>query len=139
MALYSSFSTSQYYDNEPVKKVEKTVVEESKQTPAEYKKPHQIPNEYGLTQQKRRSLYDEAVKVASSSDSYTGPDFRQIYRVGQSVAIVGPNGNYRTQKGSIVEIVEKNLMYVYMEDSYRDVNNNWQVDFVTDKDTIIKL
>jgi hypothetical protein len=76
---------------------------------------------------------------ATASEKYTGPDFRQIYRVGQAVAILGPNGNYRTRKGSIAEIVSNNLMYVWMEDTYKDVNNQWQVDFVTDKDHIIKL
>jgi len=30
-------------------------------------------------------------------------------------------------------------MYVSMEDSYKDVNEQWLIDFVTDKDRIIIL
>ena len=137
--LYTSFSTSQYYDD--VSDTKKTDIKnvQNDTNSNVYKKPHQETQAYGLTSQKRKSLYEEAVKVATASEKYTGPDFRQIYRVGQAVAILGPNGNYRTKKGSIAEIVSNNLMYVWMEDTYKDVNNQWQVDFVTDKDHIIKL
>mgnify|MGYP004002672143 CR=1 FL=1 len=127
MPLYSSFNTSQYYDDE----------EESPQKPPEYKKPHQSPTE--LSSQKKKSLYAEAQAIVTSIEEYSGPDFRDIYKVGQMVSIKGANGIIRTNKGKIAEIVAQNLMYVYMEDSHKDVNNQWLADFVTDKDTITRL
>jgi hypothetical protein len=133
MGLYSSFNPSQYYDT-PTPVVKNNV--EKVETP--YKKPHQVEN-YGLTEQKRRSLYSEAQKVASSRSVVKGPDFREIYRVGQMIAVQAPNGSLRTKKGRIVEIVDKDLMYVGMEDSYKDVNGNWLVDFVMSTDKITKL
>lgn len=126
MALYSSYNTSQYYD-EPKK-------QEVKPIPQEYKKPHQQTTP--ISEQKRRSLYAEAQAIATSITEYKGPDFKSIYRVGQRVAIQSPNGSIRTSNGRIAEIVDKNLMYIWMEDTYKDVNGNWLVDFVTDKDII---
>lgn len=136
MGLYSSFSTSQYYDEPVVKKP--TTPQPEKQSQADYKKPHQVAD-YGLTEQKRRSLYEEAKKVESSKSVIKGPDFRDIYRVGQMIRVQAPNGHVRTNKGRIVEIVDRDLMYVGMEDSYKDVNDNWLVDFVTQTDKITKL
>lgn len=125
MALYSSFNSSQYYD-EPVKKV----VEAPKQ---EYIKPNVVPT---ISEQKRKSLYSEAQAIATAIADYSGPNFKLIYRVGQRVAIQSPNGAIRTSNGRIAEIVDKNLMYIWMEDTYKDVNGNWLVDFVTDQDKI---
>lgn len=136
MGLYSSFSTSQYYDEPVVKKP--TTPQSEKQSQTDYKKPHQVAD-YGLTEQKRRSLYEEAKKVESSKSVIKGPDFRDIYRVGQMIRVQAPNGHVRTNKGRIVEIVDRDLMYVGMEDSYKDVNDNWLVDFVTQTDKITKL
>lgn len=136
MGLYSSFNPADYYDEPVVKKA--TPQPTPQQPKTDYKKPHQVAD-YGLTEQKRRSLYEEAKKVATSRAEVVGPDFRDIYRVGQMIAVKGPNGNIRTKKGRIVEIVDRDLMYVGMEDSYKDVNENWLVDFVTSKDVIIKL
>jgi hypothetical protein len=133
MGLYSSFSTSQYYD-EPV--VKKPAQQAEKST--EYKKPHQTENN-GLTEQKRKSLYAEAQKVASTAAVIKGPDFREIYRVGQMIRVQAPSGHVRTNKGRIVEIVDRDLMYVGMEDTYKDVNDNWLIDFVTPTDRITKL
>jgi hypothetical protein len=130
MGLYSSFNPSDYYDDEP-KKVQPI----KKQITQEIKK----PNSPMISEKKRKSLYDEAMKVASSKSEYKGPDFRDIYRVGQMVAIQGPNGMFRTRKGKIAEIVAQNLMYVYMEDTYKDATDQWLADFVTDKDKIIPL
>lgn len=131
MGLYSSFDPSQYYDEPVVKKQPQPEINK----PQEFKK----PNQPTISETKRRSLYEEAKKVASSASEYKGPDFRNTYRVGQRVAIKAPNGTYRTANGLIAEIIDKNLMYVYMQDSYKDVNEQWMVDFVTDKDTIIPL
>ena len=138
MGLYSSFSTSQYYD-EPVVK---NIVPTQSEKPTDYKKPHQVienNNQYGLTEQKRRSLYEEAKKVESSHSVTKGPDFRDIYRVGQMIRVQAPNGHVRTNKGRIVEIVDRDLMYVAMENSYKDVNDNWLVDFVLHTDRITKI
>lgn len=135
MGLYSSFSTSQYYDDEPIKKPVKT-----EEKPVEYKKPHQVTNEYGLTENKRKSLYEEAQKVASTKSEYSDKvDFRDIYRVGQMIRVQAPNGKIRTNKGRVVEIVAKDLMYVGMEDAHKDVNDNWLIDFVMPSDIITKI
>ncbi len=123
MALYSSYNSSQYYD-EPIK---------PKQPEVEYKKPNEVPK---ISEQKRKSLYSEAQAIATAISEYNGPNFKLIYRVGQRVAIQSPNGSIRTTNGRIAEIVDKNLMYIWMEDTYKDVNGNWLVDFVTDQDTI---
>ncbi len=128
MGLYSSFSTSDYYDDTPIKKKTQT-------TP----KVKQQENISPIKPEVRKSLYAEAQEVATSKSEYTGPDFREVYKVGQAVAIQGPNGNYRTTKGVIAEIVAINLMYVYMEDTYKDATDQWLVDFVTDTDTITLL
>jgi hypothetical protein len=131
MGLYSSFSTAQYYDEEPVKKEQKP----KQPSTQEIKK----PNSPMISEKKRKSLYDEAMKVASSESEYKGPDFRDVYRVGQKVAIQSPSGEIRTGNGRIAEIVANNLMYVWMEDTYRDVNDQWLAEFVTDKDKVIPL
>jgi len=133
MGLYSSFDTSQYYDDEPIVKKQEPIKEKVVQQ--EIKK----PNAPAISETKRKSLYDEAMKVATSASEYKGQDFRDIYRVGQKVAIKSPSGDVRTGNGRIAEIVAENLMYVWMEDSYKDVNEQWMADFVTDKDTIIPL
>jgi len=130
MGLYTSFSTSDYYDEpitkkQPVQKTEAPKKVEQKVEP--------------IKEEVKKSLYAQATEIATSSIEYKGPDFRDIYRVGQLVAIQGPNGNYRTTKGRIAEIVAENLMYVYMEDTYKDATDQWLVDFVTDKDTITLL
>ena len=130
MGLYSSFSTSQYYDDNEVIKEKKI-----KETPKVIKQ----PNAPKISEKKRKSLYEEAMKIASSESEYNGVDFRDVYRVGQRVAIQSPSGEIRTSKGRIAEIVHKNLMYVWMEDTYRDVNDQWLAEFVTDKDIIIPL
>ena len=130
MGLYSSFDPSQYYDDEPVKKETK-----KSQPEQEIKK----PNAPAISETKRKSLYDEAKKVASSKSDYKGPNFKDVYRVGQRVAVRGADGVVRTAKGRIAEIVEKNLMYVYMEDTFEDVNGQYVADFLTDKDTIMPL
>lgn len=130
MGLYSSFSTSQYYDDTT------SIKKEQQNKPTQ---PIQKPHTPVISEQKRKSLYDEAIKIASTESEYTGPDFRDIYRVGQLVTIKGPNGQIRTNNGKIVEIVARNLMYVYMQDTYKDVTGQWLADFVTDKDTIIPL
>lgn len=126
MALYSSFTTSQYYD-EPVKA-------KAQETQKEYIKPH----EPKLSEEKKKSLYEEAKQIAETH-KYVGPDFREIYRVGQEVAIQGPKGNIRTRKGRIAEIVARDLMYVWMEDTYTDVNGNFMADFVTGEDIITRI
>lgn len=134
MGLYSSFDTSQYYDDEPV--VKKPVQrEESINNKQEIK----TPNAPTISEKKKRSLYEEAMEVASKESEYKGPDFREVYRVGQLVAIQSPSGEIRTKNGRIAEIVHGNLMYVWMQDSTKDVNGNWLADFVTDKDTVIPL
>jgi len=132
MGLYSSFDPSDYYDDEPVKKV---------QTQQSVNKKQEIktPNAPAISEKKRRSLYDEAQEVATSKSEYNGPNFKDVYRVGQRVAIQGPDGDIRTSKGRIAEIVDSNLMYVWMEDTYQDVNGQWLADFVTDKDKVIPL
>ena len=135
MPLYTSFKSSDYYDDEPV--VKKVVKPVEKTVPSEYKKPHKTPNN-SLTPEKRKSLYAQA-KAEAESPKYTGPNFKELYRIGQMIQIVGPNGEFRTKKGRICEIVDKNLMYVYMEDSHKDAQDQWLVDFVTDKDKIIKI
>jgi len=127
MGLYSSFNTSDYYDT-PIKKVVKQ----------EIKKPVSAPIT-PIAEPVRRSLYDQAKQTMETKAEYSGPDFRDIYREGQPVAIQGPNGHYRTRKGVIAEIVAKNLMYVYMQDTYKDATDQWLADFVTDKDTITLL
>jgi hypothetical protein len=132
MGLYSSFNTSQYYD-EPVKS--KAVVDEK--PVVSYKKPHSA--DYGLTEQKRKSLYAEAQHAASSRTEFGNIDFRDLYRVGQMIMVQNPNGVYRTKLGRIIEIVARDLMYVGMEDSHRDVNGAWLVDFVLPKDKITKI
>jgi len=128
MGLYSTFNPADYYDDEPVKKTQKKV---EKVQPV--KKPAPIKEEV------RKSLYAQAKEVMDSKSHHKGPDFRDIYRVGQAVAIQGPNGEFRTKKGIIAEIVADSLMYVYMEDSYKDATGQWLADFVTDKDTITPL
>lgn len=125
MGLYTSFDTSQYYDDKPVKKV---------QQPQQSQERTEPPKE--ITPTVRKSLYAEAQAQADKKEKYKGVDFRVKYRVGQRVAIQGPNGVYRTENGSIAEIVAENLMYVYMEDTYKDSTDQWLADFVTDKDTI---
>lgn len=127
MGLYSSFNPSDYYDDKDKKST--TVTTQSIHTPDRVQPPS-IPTA------KKRSLYEQAKEVATSPDMYKGPDFRKVYRVGQQVAIQAPNGNMRTTKGVIAEIVAENLMYVYMTDTYKDANDQWLVDFVTDKDKI---
>jgi len=132
MGLYTNFNTSQYYDDEP-KKEEKQVINQKKQKIIKH------PNTPKISEKKRKSLYEEAMKIATSESEYNGIDFRDVYRIGQQVMIKNPNGTIRTTKGRIAEIVHKNLMYVWMEDTYKDVNGQWLVDFVTDKDIIIPL
>lgn len=142
MPLYSSFSTSDYYDDEPKNKQKKVTSQHQKHEQnkkIDYKKPHQSPNNYGLTEQKRKSLYEEAQEVASTSSEYDHIDFRSLYRVGQMIMVQRPNGNIATRKGRIVEIVAKNLMYVGMEDTHKDVHGNWLVDFVKSDDKITRL
>lgn len=126
MGLYSSFNPSDYYDDNDKKP---TTVTPPTYTPDRVQPP-------SIPMAKKQSLYEQAKEIATAPDSYTGPDFRKIYRVGQSVAIQAPNGNMRTTKGIIAEIVAENLMYVYMTDTYKDANNQWLVDFVTDKDKV---
>ena len=128
MGLYTSFNTSDYYGDESKPA--------PKNTPEKIQEPQEMPK---IKEEVRQSLYAQAQEVASSKSKYTGPDFRDVYRVGQAVAIQGPNGNYRTTKGRIAEIVSKNLMYVYMEDTYKDATDQWLVDFVTDTDKITIL
>src|SRR5574344_266570 len=106
MGLYSSFNPADYYDEPVVKKAAQPQPTPQQQPKVDYKKPHQVAD-YGLTEQKRRSLYEEAKKVATSRAEVVGPDFRDIYHVGQIIAVKGPNGNIRTKKGRIVEIVDR--------------------------------
>ncbi len=127
MGLYSTFSTSQYYDSPPV------VTKAAQPT---YKQPHQITK---IDNNKRKSLYEEAMKIVSSREEYKGPDYRTIYKLNQYVRIQSPQGHVRTNKGRIVEIVASNLMYIAMEDTYKDVQGNWLVDFVTGHDIITRL
>lgn len=125
MGLYTSYDTSEYYDTLSTKKVE--------QKKQDVVTPVNIPPEV------RKSLYDKSQDVIDKKKRYNGIDFRNKYRVGQRIAVQGPNGNTRTSKGVIAEIVAENLMYVAMEDSYKDVNEQWLIDFVTDKDRILIL
>lgn len=129
MALYSSFDPSEYYD-EPVQKPKKEVQPHKKQINS-----NEVPS---IPETKRKSLYEEAKKVMTDKEK-SGVDFRNLYRVGQMIAVQGPNGQYRTTKGRIAEIVAEDLMYVYMEDAYKDANENWLVDFVTAVDKIYPL
>jgi hypothetical protein len=134
--LYSTFSTSQYYDTPP--KPEKSV--DKPTANGSFKKPHQLdPKDYGLTASKRQSLYAEAQKTVSTKSEYDHIDFKSMYRVGQMVAIQSRNGHYRTRKGRIVEIVNRDLMYVGMEDSTKDAHDHWLIDFVTSSDIITKI
>jgi hypothetical protein len=125
MGLYTSYDNSMYYD-----KKAPTQVPKQKSTEAKVQQ---------IKPTMKKSLYDQAQKVATKKELYKGVDFRTKYRVGQHVAIQGPNGIYRTQQGIIAEIVAENLMYVYMEDTYKDSTDQWLADFVTDKDTIHEL
>jgi len=129
MGLYTTFNTSDYYD-EPVKprQPQKTVQQLQ----------DAIPKVKPIPEAQRKSLYDQAKQILSSK-SQQGPNFFDIYRVGQAVAIQDPKGHYRTKKGIIAEIVAETLMYVYMEDSYKDVTGQWLADFVTSEDKIIPL
>ena len=128
MSLYSSFNPADYYDTPSKPKARADQVQ----------KP-QIKRPEEKMQQKKKSLYEQAKEIATNETEYAGPDFRDVYRVGQYVAIRAASGEIRTKRGRIAEIVAKNLMYVYMEDSHKDVNNQWLADFVTDKDKILPL
>lgn len=128
MGLYSSFSTADYYDDEPAQK--------KVSQPQATTQSASAPTERKLDVDVKKSLYDQAQDVATAKENYKGPDFRTTYRVGQKVAIQGPNGAFRTKNGAIAEIVAENLMYVYMEDTYKDSTDQWLADFVTDHDTI---
>ena len=124
MGLYTSYDTSEYYDTAPAKKVEKK---------------EEVQKTINIAPEVRKSLYDKSQDVLKKKKRYNGIDFRNKYRVGQRIAVQGPNGNTRTSKGVIAEIVAENLMYVSMEDSYKDVNEQWLIDFVTDNDKIMIL
>lgn len=129
MGLYSSFDTSQYYDTPPKKKEPKKIIENNTA----------LSKNYGLTEQKRKSLYEEAKTIRESGSGKNKVDFRELYRVGQMVVIQKPNGQIRTRKGRIIEIVANDLMYVGMEDTHKDVNGNWLIDFVTGDNIITKI
>lgn len=136
MGLYTTFSTSQYYDTptKPEKSVDKSTENRS------FNKPHQFdPKAYGLTAGKRQSLYEAAQKVATTKSEYKHIDFKAMYRIGQLVSIQSRPGHYRTKKGRIVEIVSRDLMYVGMEDSYKDAQDNWLIDFVLASDIITPI
>lgn len=142
MGLYSTFSTSQYYDEPPIKKsniseVEKKNVDKKNKVLDE----HNVVSSNQHNQVKRKtSLYEEAKEIASSRKSeYANIDFKTLYRVGQPVAIKDEKGVVKTAKGRVIEIVAKDLMYVAMEDTYKDVNDQWLIYFVTPKDKIYPL
>lgn len=130
MGLYSSYDPSEFYDTSSKREGTKK---------KDYKQPHQIADNMSLTNQKRKSLYEEAQKIRSGEIKNPNLDFRKLYRVGQLIMVQSKNGVIRTRRGRIVEIVDKDLMYVGMEDTYKDVNDHWLVDFVTGTDKITKI
>lgn len=133
MGLYTSFNTHDYYDDDPVIKKPDVKPTESPSKRTEYSKPHQVAETPTL----KRSLYAETKEIASTISEYDHIDFRSLYRIGQMVRVENNvTGQVRTNKGRIVEIVAKDLMYVGMEDSHKDVHDNWMVDFVTNKDNV---
>jgi len=121
MGLYTSFSTTKYR-NKPKKHI---IEEESKQEEAPI-----------IKENIKKSLYAEAQKVIKETKNKPSVNFKEQYVVGQLVAIQGPNGIFRTRKGRINEIVAEDLMYVLMEDSYKDSTDEWLADFVTGVDKI---
>ncbi len=134
MGLYSSFDPSQYYDESEKKEIAQEKINK-------YNERHKAPEVElpPIPEAKKASLYEESKSLLKNSKEYNGPDFRDIYNVGQAIAVTDSNDNVKTAKGRIAEIPDRNLMYVYMEDSYKDVNENYLVEFVTDKDKIFPL
>lgn len=132
MGLYNSFNPSEYYDVTP-----KTAIV----SPPKIKNTDTISGESSkiIPPKQKKSLYGEAQEKEAFASKIKGPDFRDVYRVGQMVAIQSQNGQVRTRKGKIIEIVDRDLMYVSMEDTYKDVHGNWMVDFVVATDTVTKL
>ncbi len=133
MGLYSTFSTSQYYDNNDIKdkKPKKEINEEKVTNP-------KIHNT-SITEEKRKSLYDEAVKYSSRKMNNQKDSYFNRFRVGQMIAVQTENGLLKTSKGRIAEIAHDSLMYVYDENSHKDVNGNYMVEYVTGKDKIFPL
>jgi len=129
MGLYTSFNPSDYYEPEYKKKETKpSKAVEQKQTPPK------------LTESQRKSLYAEAQKVKEKiAKDKKGPNFKKKFRVGQKVAIKNNKNEIVTRNGIILEIVAEDLMYVSMLDTYKDVNDQWLVAFVTHDDTIYPL
>jgi len=132
MGLYSTFNTSQFYDEQPKQEVKQSTKLVTPRSNYEY-------SAQAIQSDKRRSLYEEAVTVASKKTEYGEVKFTDLYRVGQPVAVQNHKGEVRTKKGRIIEIVNDSLMYVSMEDSHKDVHDNWLVDFVTKDDKIFPL
>ncbi len=128
MGLYNSFNPSDYYDDDE---------KPAKVTPVKTQRQEVTPTP--LQPEVRKSLYDQAKQIATSKSEDTGPDYRDIYRVGQAVMVQGSDVIVRTSDGIIAEIVAKNLMYVYMQDSYKDATDQWLADFVTTGDIITPL
>jgi hypothetical protein len=131
MGLYSSFNPTEYYDKTENNNVKNE--NNNKQNIIKVETPPPIPKKV------KKSLYAEAKKELEKQTTKPKVDFRKIYRVGQKVAIVNKKGELVTQKGKIAEIVAEDLLYVYMQDTYKDVNGNWLVGFVTSEDKIYPL
>jgi hypothetical protein len=134
MGLYTSFNPANYYDEDikqQIKEENKTKQQHIIQSKEETPPP--------IPQKIKKSLYAEAKKQLEKMKEKPKVNFKETYRVGQKVAIVDKKGNLVTQKGKIAEIVAEDLMYVYMEDTYKDVNGNWLVGFVTAEDKIYPL
>lgn len=131
MGLYNSFNPSDYYDPSP----------KPPSTQLKHKTLANISNESNkaVPIKQKKSLYGEAQEKEAITSKIKGPDFRDVYRVGQMVAVQSENGKLRTRKGKIIEIVDHDLMYVSMEDTYKDVHDNWMVDFVVSTDIVTKL
>jgi hypothetical protein len=125
MGLYTSFDTTMYHDKKDKNK--SVDVDNHKNNKIESNKDNK---------DNKKSLYSKS-KEQEKKKNIT--NFKKKYSVGQRVAIQGANGVVRTKSGIIAEIVAENLMYVYMEDTYKDATDQWLVDFVTDEDNIVVL
>jgi len=127
MGLYTSLNFSQYYD-EPKKEVKEPINNKQYKTKV-----------VSINKNSRRSLYSEAQQILKKSKKLNGVDFKKQYREGQYVVVFDINGPILTKKGRIIEIIAENLMYVEMEDTYKDVNDNYLVAFVTHENKVIPL
>jgi len=90
-------------------------------------------------QEEKKSYYSSVKSKQEYEKKLNGKNFLKDYKVGQYIKVIDKKNELITNRGRITRISAEDLMFIEMEDTYKDVREHFLGYMVTGEDKIIPL